>query len=573
MIRSVLPIGLAMIVLIAVGCGPQGSGVAPPQAAQPQSGSNRAFEQLVATAVCSPTGNRYREVRFNLSAPGTVAVTHSSEGANWWIKAEPTGTIVARMNNGKLNIGPPQTTGGGTLHRADIPLTPGTYVLHSDCRSPTNASDEASIQVPPAPEATGPAVQAVAAADSMPFPNWQKGYNDRLFILTLRQKVTVLGAGGKSNGYIEDFQRIKWWTLSTGELVSPSTLDLMPGAYCLHVDWQNPLPDQFRDQWEVRYIGPAEPTGARRSVMATYDPSITGKRYVTAAFTLPAAQIIELRHDTRGQPGASIVDNSGLQWYLEIDGIVTSGSALVGGPDAVPRKIPLPAGTYLLWPSGTEWRNDVTAVFVGSTAPTFDPPPVKPPPCLPSTKVDVPIPAAKGPTLTPTPTRTPPPRPAATIPTPTPTPTRAPAPVGSTDPGCCKYRWILYHTCPPPPLGGCCGLRLERTTEDQIRRDNKQVTILGTYMTEKDALADIGGRIGRMTNIQDPAGFCNGWQGDFDGKRFHLGALVNFGTGKVRAPAPDADGDGVPDQGDKCPGKGTAGDADAWGCPCASCAK
>ena len=298
---------------------------------------------------------------------------------------------------------------------------------------------------------SGPRTNVSARADNMPPAVWARGYNDRIFVLTERQAVRLQGAGFASNGYIADAAGNTRWRMVNGQVQYASTLDLQPGPYCLHVDWKinNPaMPVQFSDQWQVDFTGPPQATGAFVSATAVFEREMgTRAKYTPVYFRLNAPQVVTIHSDTAdGKPSYSIADANGVMWYWQWDGITQSCSALLSSPNSTPRKVNLPAGTYILWASGRDLRNAVTVQFAGAVVPPFDvPAPIRSLDCCPRAPVD----SSLVPTKTSTPTTTSSPRvdPQAVVRVPTTTP----APARTLTPSVAPSATMRVPTTTPAP--------------------------------------------------------------------------------------------------------------------------
>ncbi|MBM4460611.1 MAG: hypothetical protein FJ011_23100 [Chloroflexi bacterium] len=166
------------------------------------------------------------------------------------------------------------------------------------------------------------------------------------------------------------------WEIDKGTVLSGSTLALLPGGYCLHVDWAQDLPVQISDQWTLQFVGPVQPTAPKASATALFDPGATSARYDDAAFELVAPQVVSLSiMGDATTPTYWIVDSAGITWYTVVKGLTQSGSAEVeasggippGRPPAAGGGILLPAGRYLLHVNagGAPIRTAITVHFAG----------------------------------------------------------------------------------------------------------------------------------------------------------------------------------------------------------------
>ena len=348
-------------------------------------------ETLVATAECTLTGNKFDEVGFTLSSPSVVTVKYDPDGT-WWISMMPTGPMFAWVDIGKVIMPAGTTPAGATLTELQVALPAGVFHLHGGCSGPQrNRSAQTTIDIPVSPPTPpGPFYHVTARAHQPPSESppdgWVHGYNDRLFYLTASQVVSfypnpygnpgLLGGPPQSNGWIADFNGNILWEIDKGTVLSRSTLALLLGGYCLHVDWAQDLPVQISDQWTLQFVGPLQPTDPKASTTAVFDPSGTSPQYDAAAFELTAPQVVKLSimGDTT-TPTYWIVDSTGITWYRVYHGLTQSGSAEVystggtppGRPPAAEGDILLPAGQYLLHvdAGGTPIRTAITVHFVG----------------------------------------------------------------------------------------------------------------------------------------------------------------------------------------------------------------
>ena len=162
-------------------------------------------------------------------------------------------------------------------------------------------------------------------------------------------------------------------------------------------------------------------------------------------------------------------------------------------------------------------RGTTTPTTPGVTSPTT-PPTGGTGPTTPTTGGTGPTPTSGGTTTTTTPGITSPTTPSPKTPTTVTGTTKTSATTPTTD----QRRWIVWHGCGDKP-GWWCDVHLEYTTENDLRRRNKALIIMGAYQSEKEALQ---GTCAKFGNIWMGGEFAHGALTTIGGSVYCVGELV-----------------------------------------------